>query len=636
MGIVFSVLYLAVFLAAGFVLARRTLPAAGPETQLVFTAAFGLVLLAALPALFALALGFTLPAALLALAAAAGISLAGFLSCRSASGRVFRKQSAQASNVSYSPSLIPAFWVCVLPLLLFSIWLLHTHTLYYKDGAYWCGQSTYGDLPMHLSFIKSIAEQGLFPPSYPLLGGQSLFGYPFLCESVSSVFLLLGAPLKIACLLPQAVAMAAVFGGGWLLAKTLLHSSAKASLAFVLFFLGSGFGFAYFLDGGTENFLRIFTAFYETPTNYVQENIRWVNPIADLLIPQRATLFGWALLFPCLALLARFALDEEYRLWPALVVLAAPLPLVHTHSALALVLVSAPLFLRAVLRHSFSWKALIPWLSYAALSAALWLPQLFGVIFQQTSSGNHFLRFSFNWANDGDNYFWFYIKNIGLVYLLLIPAFLWAGKKLRWMYSGGLVILTICEFVLFQPNPYDNNKLLFIWHLLGCILVANLIVDLLKKVNPKSVQAILCAMLVFTGTFGSVLTLGREAVSQYQHFDADAIAVAEYVEENTDPRGLFLCGTQLLNPVLSLSGRSILCASGTWVYYHGMEYSAQDAAVRQLLEAPSDEGLAQWGIGYVMIGPSERADYAVDESWFAAHCTLLYDQGGYSIYQVNG
>ena len=368
----------------------------------------------------------------------------------------------------------------------------------------------------------------------------------------------------------------------------------------------------------------------------MQENIRWVNPIADLLIPQRATLFGWALLFPCLALLARFALDEEYRLWPALVVLAAPLPLVHTHSALALVLVSAPLFLRAVLRHSFSWKALIPWLSYAALSAALWLPQLFGVIFQQTSSGNHFLRFSFNWANDGDNYFWFYIKNIGLVYLLLIPAFLWAGKKLRWMYAGGLVILTICEFVLFQPNPYDNNKLLFIWHLLGCILVANLIVDLLKKVNPKSVQAILCAMLVFTGTFGSVLTLGREAVSQYQHFDADAIAVAEYVEENTDPRGLFLCGTQLLNPVLSLSGRSILCASGTWVYYHGMEYSAQDAAVRQLLEAPSDEGLAQWGIDYVMIGPSERADYAVDESWFAAHCTLLYDQGGYSIYQVNG
>ena len=82
MGILFSILYLAVFLAAGFVLAHRVLPASRPETQLVYTAAFGLVLLIALPALFALALGFTLPAALLALATAAGISLAGFLSRR--------------------------------------------------------------------------------------------------------------------------------------------------------------------------------------------------------------------------------------------------------------------------------------------------------------------------------------------------------------------------------------------------------------------------------------------------------------------------------------------------------------------------------------------------------------------------
>lgn len=483
MGILFSILYLAVFLAAGFVLAHRVLPAAGLETQLVYTAAFGLVLLITLPALFALALGFTLPAALLALATAAGISLAGFLSRRSASGRVFRKQSAQASNASHSPSLIPAFWVCVLPLLLFSIWLLHTHTLYYKDGAYWCGQSTYGDLPMHLSFIKSIAEQGLFPPEFPMLAGQTLYGYPFLCESVSSVFLLLGAPLKFACILPQVVALAAVFGGGWLLARHLLHSNTKASLAFVLFFLGSGFGFAYFLEGGFENFTRIFTTYYETPTNYVEENIRWVNPIADFLIPQRATLFGWALLFPCLALLVHFALEEEYRLWPALVLLAASLPLVQTHSALALVLICGVLFTRSLVMYRTNWKALRPWLLFAAVTAVIWLPLMLTQILPHTQEGSGFLRWHFNWSNEGDNYFWFYIKNIGLVYILLLPAFLWAGKKLRWVYGGGLLILLLSEFVEFQPNDYDNNKLLFIWHLLGCILVANLIVDLLKKVE---------------------------------------------------------------------------------------------------------------------------------------------------------
>ena len=62
---------------------------------------------------------------------------------------------------------------------------------------------------------------------------------------------------------------------------------------------------------------------------------------------------------------------------------------------------------------------------------------------------------------------------------------MWAGKKLRWVYGGGLLILLLSEFVEFQPNNYDNNKLLFIWHLLGCILVANLIVDLLKKVDKN-------------------------------------------------------------------------------------------------------------------------------------------------------
>ena len=623
MGEILSLLYLAVFLAAGWARARRTLPGAGVEEQTVFTAAFGLVLLTGLPALFALVLGFALPAALAALVTAAALGVLCW---------TFRPDAPAGQRTKPEWQ----FWACVLPLLLFTGWLLHTHVLYGQDGAYWCGQSTYGDLPMHLGFIKSIAEQGLFPPQYPLLAGQEQYGYPFLCESVSSVFLLLGAGLKFACVLPQLVALVAVFGGGWLLARQLLGQAVKASLAYVLFFLGSGFGFVYFLESGPQDLARIFTAYYETPTNYVEENIRWVNPIADLLIPQRATLFGWALLFPCLVLLARFAFGGEKRLWPFLALLAALLPLVHTHSALALVLLCAVLFLRAVLTFRSAPKQLLPWIQFAAAAGIVWLPMMLTQILPQTQSGSGFLRWHFNWANEGDGYFWFYIKNIGLVYLLLIPAFLWAGKQLRWIYGGGLLILLVSEFIVFQPNNYDNNKLLFVWHLLGCILVANLIVDLLRRVDKKSVQRVLAAMLVFTGTFGSLLTLGREAVSRYQHFDADAIAAAAFVEENTDPRGLFLTGTQLLDPVFSLAGRSILCGPSTWVYFHGKEYSAQEAAVRQLYEAPSQQGLAQWGIAYVMISDAERANYAVDEAWFDQNCTLLYQQGGYKIYQAAG
>lgn len=427
LGNLLSVLYLAVFLAVGLLLARRLAPGLPPEGTLVLAAALGLALLAALPALAALALGFTLAAALLALAAA-GAVLGG---CLWAEARVPRAQKSGGAPLGWP------FWLCVLPLLALAVWLLFTHTLYLKGGAYWCGQSTYGDLPMHLAFIQSIAQQGDFPPRYPLLAGEGAYGYPFLCETVSSVFLLLGAGLKLACLLPQCLALLAVFGGGWLLAHALLGGRGKASLAYWLFFMGSGFGFAYFLGGDKGNFTRIFTAFYETPTNYVQENVRWVNPVVDLLIPQRATLMGWALLFPALFLLARFALQGEKHLWKALVLLAAPLPLVHTHSALALVLVCAVLFLRQLAVGPRTKAALGPWLAFAGLAAAAWLPQVLTQVLPATQEGVGFCAGTSTGRTRATATFGFTSKTSGWSICCWCPLFCGRGARCAGCTAGG-------------------------------------------------------------------------------------------------------------------------------------------------------------------------------------------------------
>lgn len=618
MGNVLSLLYTGAFLAAGAGLARRLVPHSDVQERLVFASAFATALLAGLPALAALVFGFTLPAALAALAVAAAVAGWGWL---------------PAGGTAMGKGVEKGFWLCVLPAAALTGWLLFTHTLYLKDGAYWCGQSTYGDLPMHLALIQALAQQGDFPPGFSLLAGQTVAGYHYLCESVSSVFLLLGSGLKLACLLPEFAALPAVFGGAWLLAKRLLKSAGAASLAFWLFFMGSGFGFVYFLGGEKGNFTRIFTAFYETPTNYVQENIRWVNPIVDLLVPQRATLFGWALLFPALALLAAFALDNRRRLWPAIALLAAPLPLTQTHAALALVLICGVLFVRQLLTDR-SRAALLPWLALAAVCAVMWLPQMLGEILPGVQGGERFLRLSFNWANEGDNYFWFYIKNIGVVYLLLVPAFLAAGKALRWFYGGGLAILLLSEFVVFQPNDYDNNKLLFVWHLLGCILVAGLLCRLAKKLPKRVAGAALAGVLVFLATFGSVLTVGRELVSEYQQFSADAIAAGEWAKEETDPHALFLTGTQHVNAVACLAGRTVLCGSPSYLYYHGLDYAGQQAAAKAMYETPGAALLEEWGVDYVVFSGYERSEFAADEGWYQRNCAEVFRQGDYVIYQV--
>ena len=572
----FSVFYLSLFLSVGLLLARRAVPDGSAAVIVPLGCGFAVSLLAVLPALFAVVLGFTLPAVALAAAAAAGI------------GAALLYRGTRLRGMAKDPDS-GALWACLLPVVLITLYLLHTHVLHLVDGAYHTGQSCYGDMPMHLGFIKYIAQSGEFLPRYPLLGGTHRFGYPFLCETVSSVFVVLGADLRTAYLLPMLPAFLSVYGMFWQLARRVTDSVGKACLAFYLFFMGSGLGFVYFL-GSADSFAGIFTGFYTTPTNFVEKNIEWVNPIVDLLIPQRATLFGWCVLLPAVYLLWRFCYEGERRLWPWLAALVLPLPLLHTHSALALVLlclVSGVYTLAQGPRR----KTLLPWLGLAAVCGAAWLCQMLPTVLAQSLDGQHMLRLHFNWINgqdDGtlkDNYFWFYIKNIGLVYLLLIPAFLRAKPKQRWLYGGGLAILAL-------------------------------------------------AACCFAGMFGSVLTVGREALSDYRQWSADDMALAVYIDENAGSDALFLTSDSHVTPVFALAGRRILCGSGSYVYYHGMDYSAEYNAMRALYETPDEDTLAAWDIGYAVFDSSVYAKFAADESWYAARYDVWYENAACRVYKI--
>ena len=621
----FSVFYLSLFLSVGLLSARRAVPDGSAAVIVPLGCGFGVSLLAVLPALFAVVLGFTLPAAALAAAAAAGIGAALLYRGTRLHGTVKDPDSG-------------ALWACLLPVVLITLYLLHTHVLHLADGAYHTGQSCYGDMPMHLGFIKYIAQSGEFLPRYPLLGGTHRFGYPFLCETVSSVFVVLGADLRTAYLLPMLPAFLSVYGMFWQLARRVTDSAGKACLAFYLFFMGSGLGFVYFL-GSADSFAGIFTGFYTTPTNFVEKNIEWVNPIVDLLIPQRATLFGWCVLLPAVYLLWRFCYEGERRLWPWLAVLVLPLPLLHTHSALALVLLCLVGGVYT-LAQGPRRKTLLPWLGLAVVCGAAWLFQMLPTVLAQSLDGQHMLRLHFNWINgqdDGtlkDNYFWFYIKNIGLVYLLLIPAFLRARPKQRWLYGGGLAILVLAEFVVFQPNNYDNNKLLYVWHILGCILAAQLLADIFARVRALPWRALGLAACCFLGMFGSVLTVGREALSDYRQWSADDIALAAYIDENAGSDALFLTSDSHLTPVFALAGRRILCGSGSYVYYHGMDYSAEYNAMRALYETPDEATLAAWDIGYAVFDSSVYAKFAADENWYAARFPVWYEDAGCRVYKI--
>ena len=190
--------------------------------------------------------------------------------------------------------------------------------------------------------IKNIS---LANPAIRFVAGETIIifdeiqEYPFLSDSISSSLYLLGASLRVAYIIPMLVAVMQVFCGFYCFIKFWFKKGSVAFIAFILFFYDGGFGFIHFLN--KVNFSKNFTEFYFTPTSIGDYNYRWAQIIANMLIPQRATLFGWAVLFPLLAFLYYAKENRSIKSFLIAGIMAAGLPMIHTHSFLALGIICA-------------------------------------------------------------------------------------------------------------------------------------------------------------------------------------------------------------------------------------------------------------------------------------------------------
>lgn len=631
------------------------------------------------------------------------------------------------------------------------------------DGSMHTGQSTYGDMNMHFSFITSIANQQTFPPEYSLLPGHKL-SYPFLCDSVSSSLYLMGASLRLAYVLPMLGAILQVFMGFYCLIKYWLGRSATALIAWILFFWNGGLGFVYF--DNAEKIHKIFAEFYMTPTNYLDKNLRWVQVIVDMLIPQRATLFGWAILFPLLAFLFRAIAERKKKLFVMAGVAAGALPMIHTHSFLALGMICAVWLLLDLTDNSLfvtgkaaygrkaasaskgssrrngkvtasgrrngkvtsssrrsvnvsastrnrmgssSADATVSdsWIRYALyiglaffsvmqminrsnefadkhglaimiigvalfvlflgyklvryLQNRLWkrlaftwgiflilvlifaLPQLFMWTFSQ-ASGDNFVRSHFNWSNNGDQYIVFYLKNLGLPFvLLLLSSFVVSARNLK-IGAPYLLIWFVAELAAFQPNDYDNNKLLFVGAVFICGIAADALVQIYERYGAvywcsaigKAGVVLLGACLLFVSAISGFLTMGREWVSDYELYTASAVKACRYIEDETTPWDVILTSTAHNSPVPALTGRSIVCGSSSFLYYHGLNYQQNEQDVETMYTSPASakELFRKYDVNYIYLSNQEYGTYNVDVNGLYEVADVVWQKDDVSVWKV--
>lgn len=633
-------LAMTVYILFGLALAWAVLPAQRGAVRCWLGLVFGCVALQWLPCLFAFIWGFTITAQWAALAAAGtGLIFLSIINYRHYSRRLGEKKQPRLSKSDGAGLILAAAGT------VFCLWLLHTHVLRpMEDGSLWVGQSTYGDLAMHLGFAESLYQQGTFPPEYSIYPGQSL-NYPFLVDAATASLRFFGLSLRWAVIAPSVVMLFSVFWGFWLLADKLIKKLAPTVMAWLMFVANGGFGFIYFL--GKYPFSDIFTGYYTTPTNLVDEDIRWVNVICDMLIPQRTTMAGWGVLiaavFLLITALEKVTTDESaLREFSVLAVIAGAMPMIHTHSFLALGILSAVWFFCAlpVAQRNAAVKALIKgYVLYGAVCLALAAPQFFRWTMGSVQSGN-LLQWNLGWvagANGAlNNWLWFYIVNCGVVFVAMwfMLPFL-RGQRLR-LFLGAAVIFAVSNLVAFQPNLYDNNKLLYIWFMITDILVCQWLWELLENLRRPAPRGLLAGLIVFLGTFSGFLSMGREAVSGYQLFSEKQVEAAEFIAENTAPDSVFLTATSHTNPVCVLAGRNIVCGSSLYLYFHGVDYTQRENQVRLMLESGEAFEIyaGNLGVDYVYIGQNEYANYDVDYDYFAENYPLIYEENNISIFQI--
>ncbi len=655
-----GILYLALFLTGGWWMARCMLPRLRPAVRGYIGLSLGVVLMMWLPVLWAYGVRFSLTAHWLALGTLALLCGAAWLAM----------DPARPARGEGRGELI-RLCVMVVPLALLAAYLQYTHTIRLAaDGSYHVGQSTYGDLSLHLAVCTS-AVNAAFPLENSLMLGATM-AYPYLSDTFAASLYMMGLPLNNAMALTGTVMMTLVFTGYGLLCQQLCRRRGGAMLAFFLLFLNGGLGFFYTLDatvdGGTvtsmwDNLRNVMEGYYQTPTNQPDpHNLRWVNIICDMLVPQRGILAGWTLLLPCLNLLIPPLTRRQSPTVRALVLLglfAGGMPLAHTHSYLALVLASAGMCAYSVATEPRGrrFQAFKPWLLYGSLAAALSLPQLIAFTFVQATGSDHFLSVWFNWANNRgnrglvDTYLWFYLKNVGLPYVLIFLPLLQRKprgaerlpddlRQHRLIACGAFLIYIVAELFKFQPNEYDNNKLLYVWFLLCLPMAADYAMELFARLKGLAGRRVIAVGFLVCCFTSSALTVARECVSDYYAYGSNDIQTAEYILENTPEHSIFLTGDQHLNPVSSLAGRTILCSSDLYLYYHGFNTTDRKLEIAAFYENPAQnlDLLRKYQVQYIYVSAYERSSswYTLNEAALEALFPLVYEsQGGANrVFQV--
>ena len=554
-------------------------------------------------------------------------------------------------------------------------WFFFDQTMYeIKDGIYTGGSQNLGDLPFHLGAIFSFTDGNNFPPQNPSWAGAR-FSYPFIADFLTACFVKLGADVRSALVLQNlswAFSLLIVLER---FAARITGSKLVGRIVPALLFFSGGLGFLWFFSDFWTSGKGISDFLLHLPRDYtIGDQFRWGNSMVVLFITQRSLLLGMPLTVLVLGYLWRVfatgdteedkkAKKSHLRLLissPFLIgLLAGTLPLIHLHSLAVLFAVTGSLFAMRPAK----WKT---WITFGIGVAMVAVPELLWSMSGSATETSKFFGWHFGWDKGENNFFWFWIKNTGIVIPMVIAAIciIFSTQRRRdaeeevksqkskvkaeerspaplstlhspllLFYIPFAFLFVISNLAKFAPWEWDNIKILIYWYVGSLPLIAYAIVWFWERNLAMKIAAGVCfAALILAGS----LDVWRTASGQVKTrvFDADAVRVAELIKRNTEPNALFL-NAPIYNSAVVLSGRQSLMRYSGHLSSHGIDYAPREADVRRIYEGGgvADVLLKKYNIGYVLVSPEERNTLKANEDFFRRY-PVVAEAGQFRVYKV--
>jgi hypothetical protein len=534
-----------------------------------------------------------------------------------------------------------------------AIWILHFFAqayVYLPSGLYTGYINIWGDWATHLSFAGSFAYGHNFPPQFPTDPGNNL-GYHFMVDFFAATLIPLGVSLSSSLVLTStylALLFPPLF---YLVAARFTASRLAAIIAPLIFLLSGGLAFVYLIPALDASG---FSVFAHLPREYTLDralNYVWPNPVLAYLVPQRASLFGFSLFLflLCLVYLALRA-HASARTFAFLGIVTGLSVAFHVHAYASVIAVTLiwSFFNRQRALLAFFLPALA-----LGLPVLIWMwppannitcgaaPLVFGHCFLPGWLS------AADWQRDGlawflPDFLWFWLKNTSLFIPLFIAAHylprLVPPALLKWFLPLWLWFLAP-NFFTFQPWDWDNTKFFVIFFLFASIPVALLLANLVRHSRPAAVLAAVCFfLLVFAGSL-DLYRASNFNLNSNRFTDTGGVHLADWVRAHTSPDAIFVAADDHNSPISTLGARRVLAGFPGWLWVFGLaDYQQKPDAENAILRGDPNTPtlIAQYHISYVLIGPQELASsVGASSSYWAAHGTVVYSDGEYTLYRVS-